>query len=174
MLCCIQKNPLCAKPRELCDSISLFFFLFYSETLTFGTFHQVLRFHYTFSEKAELSKKIVQEKLQWSRRLVSISTLYDEQLFGTSSNSLLPKLFVKLKGRKEIPIHLTRALWAVSSQGMQDDFGAKSTNWLAGLLTEYLRCRLRFRFYFVSTSSRQLGFLCTAAHFCKIRRVSYV
>ena len=146
-LCCVASRKIpCVQSRETCDLISLFFLLFYSETLTLGTFHQVLRFHYTFSEKAELSKKIVQEKLQWSRRLVSISTLYDEQLFGTSSNSLLPKLFVKLKGRKEIPIHLTRALWAVSSQGMQDDFGAKSTNWLAGLLTEYLRCRLRFRF----------------------------
>ena len=32
-------------------------------------------------------------------------------------------------------LSLDTATWAVSSQGIQDDLGAKSTNWMAGWLT---------------------------------------
>ena len=58
------------------------------------------------------------------------------------------------------PYYLTPGPWAASSQGMQDDPGAKSANWLCGCLSMWLSCRLRF--HLVSqrcTSSRQVGFL---------------
>ena len=32
--------------------------------------------------------------------------------------------------------YLTRAPWAASSQGMQDDSGAKSANWLCGYVSK--------------------------------------
>ena len=34
---------------------------------------------------------------------------------------------------------------AVSSQGMQDHFGAKSANWLTNWLTNYRTCQPRFQ-----------------------------
>ena len=65
--------------------------------------------------------------------------------------------------------YLARTPWGSSSQGMQDYSGAKSANWLAGWLSLYLRCRLLFQFYFLSTSLRQAGFLCAAAQLSKSR-----
>ena len=56
--------------------------------------------------------------------------------------------------------YLTRVPRAASSQGMQDESGAKSGNWLAEFV--YV-VRLRFQFYFLGTSSRQAGFFAKLA-----------
>ena len=66
--------------------------------------------------------------------------------------------------------YMTRAPWATSSQGMQDDPGAKSGNWLCDYVAELSTSSsiLSHR----CTSSRSIGFLCAAAQLCKFGRIS--
>ena len=64
--------------------------------------------------------------------------------------------------------YLTRAPWAASSQGMQDDPGAKSANCLCGYVAE-LSTSFSILFYQRCTSLRQVGFLCAAAQRSKLQ-----
>ena len=75
---------------------------------------------------------------------------------------------------EKIAHYLTRAPLAASSQGMQDDLGAKSGNWLCGYVAKWLSCRLRFQFCFLSAAPvrGKWAFFAQGAQLGKTGRIS--
>ena len=74
---------------------------------------------------------------------VFISNVFPLTAIGLYVSNLVHGVLnsVKLELVRNFLLHT--ATWTVSSQGIQDHFGAKSANWLAG----YRKCKPRFQFH---------------------------